>query len=490
MYALKSSYPLNNTLLRVQHASYPLLFALMIVAIVPFFLLCFYAHPGADDFSYAAAYRHGGLWNSILGEYMGWKGRYFAIFSTVLFHQSGDMILNYKYPLLLFLGLLFFALYFLVRSVFEEKASLSQTLFCSAVLGVFYVITLPRVSATIYWADGAFQYQVGSITFLFLGAALLKLYRDPKSPLFATLGSSFFAFAAIGSHEIFMVATISMVGLMFFHKYFIQKVNRISWSIVLIVSIISSVLLIYAPGNEVRMQLAPENNQQLWFSISRTIYHGGEILGGWLSHPALWLLSILYIPLALYLVYIKGIRKDASITRLAILFTWLVAIIGFSFFATWWIGAKPPPVRILNVIYLLFLIGWFILLLELVAVLTKSRLLVYTERFFTIPARIVLLIATTLLCLSLVSQSHVREAYSDLLDRAPAYDKFMHERYAYVRQQVKSAGGKKPALTVGILKDPPKILVYTDISRDRKDWRNNGFAEYFGLASIATAEEK
>jgi len=40
---------------------------------------------------------------------------------------------------------------------------------------------MPDVSASLYWADGAFQYQVGSIFYLLAIASILRLYREHES---------------------------------------------------------------------------------------------------------------------------------------------------------------------------------------------------------------------------------------------------------------------------------------------------------------------
>ena len=485
MDALRSFLPRNNTLYTIQNLLYLVLFVLLVAAIIPFFLLTFYAHPSADDFSYEIVYSTGNFWGHVVGEYLTWKGRYFAIFTTVLFHQSGDMFVNYKYPLLLFFTLLFFALYYLVRTVFEEKASFWQTLFSSLALGVFYIITLPKIQA-VYWVDGAFQYQVGSIFYILSIASLLRLYREKESPFLPGLTSMIFIFAAIGSTELAMISLSTLVGLMFLYKFFILKEHRLHWSAVLFVTISSSVLLVFAPGNAIRMELQPENSGQLWFSIGRSIYHGGETLGDWLSNPSLWLLSITFIPVALYLVYIKDIRKDASWTRFYLILALLIGQIWVCIFATWWAGATPAPGRTLNVIYLIFIIGWFIILLELVAVMAKSRNLVYIDRLFSIKTRVFMIITISLLCVSLVNKSHVRDAYKDLSGRAMAYDRFMKERYAYIEKEKINSKRSGLSLKVKMIPDPPKIVVYTDISRDKTDWRNSGYARYFGLSSIVT----
>lgn len=478
--------PWNNSLYTVQNALYLVLFVLLIVAIIPFFLLTFYAHPSADDFSYAAAYRTGDFWGYVTGDYLTWKGRYFAIFVTVLFHQSGDMIANYKYPLLINLTFIFLAFYYLARSIFEEQASFRQTLFCTLALAVFYIITLPKVSAALYWADGGFQYQVGSVFFLLALAAVLRLYRTVEGSFITTLASMLFIFAAIGSTEIFMISLSTLVGLIFLYKFFILKENRLAWSLVLFVTAISSALLVFAPGNTVRMGLASEDSKQFWFSIGRSLFHGGEALINWMSQPALWFLTILFIPVALYLIYIKGIRKDACWTRFLLILGLLLGQIWVSFFATWWAAATPAPWRTLNVIYLLFLVGWFILVLELVAVLTKNRKLIYIDRVFAIPSRLLIIVSLISLVTLLIGKSHIRDAYNDLFVGAPIYDQFMKNRYAYIRLQKSKAGQGRPTVSVKMNRNPPRLLIYTDISRDRSDWRNSSYATYFGLSSIVT----
>ena len=486
MIALRNLLPGNSTLSTLQYWLYVLLFLLLIVAIIPFFLLVFFAHPGADDFCYANAFRTGGFWGSIIGEYMAWKGRYFGIFVTVFYHQSGDLIANYKYPLFLFLTFLFIAFYYFVRSAFEENGPFIRTLYCAFTLGVFYVVSMPIVSASLYWVDGAFQYQVGSIFYLLAVASIYRLFRERESTTMPALLSVLFIFAAIGSTEIFMISLSTLVGLIFLYKVFIQKQNRIAWSIVLAVTIASTLLLVLAPGNAIRMALAPESSKQFWFSISRSIFHGGETLGSWFSQPLFWLLTMLFIPVALHLVYISRIRKNASWIRLCLILALLSGQIWVSFFATWWAGAIHPPGRTLNSIYLVFLVGWFMLILEFTAVLSKERKLVYIGSLFSAPIRLIMIIATFLSALLLVTKTHVADAYSDLAGPAMEYDQQMKDRYAYIENEKSKAKDGNLSLSVKILEKPPRILVYSEISRDRKDWRNNCFARYFGLDSVAT----
>lgn len=484
MNILRNLTPGIRTLTTAQYWLYAMLFALLVAAIIPFFLLVFYAHPAADDYCYANAFNNGDLWNAIYGEYMAWKGRYFGIFVTVLFHQSGSMLVNYIYPLFLFLVFLFAAFFYFVRSAFEEKASVFRLLLSALTLGVFFIITLPKTSASLYWADGAFQYQVGSIFYLLAIAALFKLFRARQSPFLPTLLSIIFIFAAIGSTEIFMIALFSLVSLIFLHKFFFLQENRIAWSIVLAVTIISTLLLVLSPGNSIRMSLQPLSGQ-FFFALGHSLYYGIENIWMWMTQPLFLLFTILLIPVALHLVFISEIRKNASWIRLSLMLALLLGQLWVSFFATWWAGAVHPPGRTQNSIYLVFLVGWFMFILEFVAVLSKPKKLVYVESVFSKSVRIAIIFVTVAAGFYIVTDTHVPDAYKALAGPAKKYDRIMNERYAYIEQQKKlSQNSKKLSLRIDSIKNPPRILVFTDIKRNKKKWPNTCVATYFGIASI------
>jgi len=484
MKILRNPVPASRTLTTIQYTLYVLLFVVLIAAIIPFFMLIFYAHPSADDYCYANVFRAGDFWDDIIGEYMAWKGRYFGIFVTVLFHRSGSMIENYPYPLFLFLVLLFGAFYYFVRSAFEEKISVKRILFCALALGVFYIITMPKTSASLYWADGAFQYLVGSIFYLLAIAALFKLFREHQSPLLPTLLSIFFIFAAIGSTEIFMIALFSLVCLIFLYKYFILQENRLAWSVVLAVTIISTLMLVLSPGNTIRMALQPQSGQ-FWFALGHSLYYGAETIWFWLSRPLFLLFTILFIPVSLHLVYISGVRREANWIRVGLMLALLLGQMWVSFFATWWAGATHPPGRTQNTIYLVFLVGWFMFILEFVAVLSKHRKLIYIESLFSIPVRIAIIIVTLSSDYYIMSDTYVPEAYKALAGPAKNYDRVMKGRYAYIEQQkILSPNSSGLSLRLDRIENTPKILVFSDISRKKKDWPNNCVATYFGIAAV------
>jgi len=463
------------------------LFALaLLAALYPFVALVFYAHPSADDFCYATVFRSGSFWAGVIGDYLGWKGRYTAIFVTALFHRSGDMTVLYHWPLLLMMALLLVSLYVFTRTLFESGGSRASAVLAALALAVYYMATMPKPAAALYWADGAFQYQVGGIFGLLSAAALLKLCRGRRTLLFSAL-SCVLVFTGVGASEIIMVALSGTVGLMFLQRVCVARQDRGPWVAVLLVTALSCALVVFSPGNEVRLALQPPERQQIWFSISRALFYGTATMTDWLREPGLWLLTVFFVPLVLRLTYLKRVRQEASWMRFGFILLLVASQVWVSFFVTWWGSATSPAARTLNTVYLVFLAGWLVALLELVAVLVRHRPLAYTPVLFPLPLRIGVFMLPALLAWAMLATSHIIPAYDDLLHRAAEFDRVMKGRYEYIRQlRAAWQGGGGPDATVESLKDPPRTLVFTDISSEQNDWRNSCFSQYFGLSKVTT----
>lgn len=465
----------------VQRRLYALLFVLFLGVIVPFFVLIHYAQPSADDFCYAALFRHAGFWDAAKGEYLGHKGRYSTIILTAAYHQLGGMLLTYQYALLLFLISLFVAMYVFVWSLVEGRAPWGNTLFLTLGLGALYLGTMPEVSATLYWLDGAFQYQLGGVFVLLSLAALATLYRTGK-PLPAVAACAFI-FVAIGATEVAMTTLVAVVAVMAINRVWIHRRDRPLWAAVIVVTIVSTALLVLAPGNYVRAEGAPPEARHFWFALNHAWYYGGVTLGNWLASPLLWLATAAFVPPVLRLVHLERIRREASWLRFGVIVCLLVGLVWAYNFFLWWVAAARTPARMLNMIYLLFLAGWFIAILELVAVTARRFPLAFVEQVFPIHLRISSSVVTVLLGAFLVFDSHAATAYVDLAYRVGEYDQIMNNRYAVIAAAKEKAGSEPPAVVLRGIADPPRVLVHSDIRRNAGDWRNGCFARYFGLKS-------
>lgn len=465
-----------------QRGMYPLLFGLLLAAVIPFFLLTHYAHPSADDFCYATLFRQGGFWQQIRGEYLGWKGRYSAIFFTAAYHKLGGMLVTYEFGLFSLLVFFVIALYTFVWSLLETAASKPLTLGIALGLAALYLGTMPSVPAGLYWIDGAFQYHLGNAFLMLALAALFMLYR--RTGVIAMSLACLFIFLAIGTTEIAMIALVAVVGILAFNRMVVHGRDRLSWSLVIAVTVLSSALLVLAPGNAVRAEHASPEAGQFWFSFRHAWYHAGNVLAAWITSPGLWLATAAFVPAALRLVYLKGIRKEASWSRFFVILCLVPALVWVCHFGLFWAAATTPPGRALNMIYLIFLIGWFAGTLELVGTIARHQRLVFTEHVFPVPLRVASLAVMVLFGGFLLLQSQAHTALVDLIYRAPAYDQAMRDRYARIAVQKQAAtGDERPVMAFPPIADPPRVLMYSDIQPDPGDWRNGCFARYFGLKS-------
>ncbi len=455
---------------------------LLLAAVAPFLLLAQYAHPGADDFCYAALFRPDGFWEHVKGEYLGWKGRYSAIFFTVAYHQAGDMLATYGVALMILFLLFLAAGYAFVRAITETAPTRPGTVLLALGFTALFLGTMPKVSAGLYWIDGALQYQLGGILLMASAAALLTFHRTGAK------GAAWLAclciFLAVGTTELVMITLVALVGVLAFSQAVAQRRQRLTWLVIAAVTILSAALLLLAPGNAVRAEHASPDTGQFWYAFSHAAYHAGVTLASWLAQPVLWLATAAFVPAALRLVYLSGARKDSSWPRFLVILCLVPGLIWLSFFGLWWAAATNPPGRALNLIYLVFLAGWFAGVLELVGIAARRRPLAFTESVFPAPLRLMSAAVPVLFAGFLLLHGQARTAYGDLLFRAPEYDRVMQDRYASIVRE-KAAGGEngKPAMTFEAVASPPRVLMYTDIQEDHRNWRNTCFARYFGLGS-------
>lgn len=470
---------------RAADIAQPKLYALLLLAVaaavLPFFLLTLYAHPSADDFCYASAFRNKDFWSNAKGEYLGWKGRYSAIFLTAAYHELGGMLLTYRYALLLFLGLLAAGIYAYVVSLTEGSGSRLRTLTLSLGFGALYFGTMPMVPATLYWLDGAFQYQTGGIFALLALSALFALYRTGTAA-YASL-ACLCVFLAIGASETAMITLAAVVALMAYSRVYIRPQARPMWTAVVIVTILSSALLILAPGNFVRAEHASPDAGRFWFAFSHAWFHGGATLASWVANPGVWLATALFVPVALRMAYLENVRSDANRTRLLLMMALIPGLVWVLHFVLWWAAATNPPGRMLNMMYLLFLAGWFAAVLEAVALTARRCPIVFTEELFPASLRLGNAAATIAFAAYLFGYTHVHSAYADLLYRAAEYDRTMNNRYARITEEKRSAADGRPAMVFAAVREPPKVLMYSDIQASEGNWRNSCFARYFGLES-------
>ena len=230
--------------------------------------------------------------------------------------------------------------------------------------------------------------------------------------------------------------------------------------------------MIAAPGNAIRSSLLP-NRYNLSLSISSSFKSAFSYAFDWLRHPPIFLFTILYIPVGTKISHTqKSANPFSNIHPLLSLFLFTSLMIAVSFPYWWSTGNESLPGRVVNVIYLLFLIGWF-LTLQICIQFLRTR---YNVQFGKLPNYVSLAI-TIFIAISLMN-GNIKTAYENLLDgRAYRYNKELNKRYETIQHC------EVDICDVTALESRP-IIFFDDIAEDEKDWRNKCYSQYFHKKAV------
>jgi hypothetical protein len=157
------------------------LFLILVVLFLPYLILCFFAHPVADDLSYSHKTMSLGLWPAMQHDYLHWNGRYFSNFLVMASPLCFDSLLLYRLCAFALILALPCAVYFFIRSLLREKLSKPQFVFASGLLSLLWLNLLPTIAQGIYWYTGAMTYVAGVILFLLYAGHLLRMINGSSA---------------------------------------------------------------------------------------------------------------------------------------------------------------------------------------------------------------------------------------------------------------------------------------------------------------------
>jgi len=104
-------------------------------------------------------------------------------------------------------------------------------------------------------------------------------------------------------------------------------------------------------------------------------------------------------------------------------------------------------------------------------------------------ARIAGVVVALAMAVGLVSAKGVRIAYTDLTQRASSYDEFFRARYDQIEIAAKENADVVSVLAVKP-QDRPGTIMVDDIRADRRNFRNECYADYFGIRAIEVVRKK
>jgi len=340
--------------------------------LLPFILLSYCAHPiPGDDYNLALKAVDMGWFESVKWYYNNWTGRYTQIAYVQALPVFFDYLTIYKIlPVILFI-IFFICTYQIINSILKDYIDKTTKVILSFSFMLVYIADMPDPATGFYWAMCSVQYLGGCFLTMWFVSLLSKKIRFHNF-----IASLFCTILVVGMSEINMIYMLAIQ--IFILCLFLWKERQINIyiTILFIFAIIFAYIMMTAPGVSVRVNLYPNARQ---FDLSFTYAILGSVLFvcNWLSNSALILSTILFLPLATKIA--SKVKNDANpplIYSVNPVITWLFmfGLIFISFFGLFWaVGNEYLPDRVINMIFLVFVTGWYINILITIFYLYRTN---------------------------------------------------------------------------------------------------------------------
>jgi hypothetical protein len=447
---------------------------LLILGTFPFLLNSFFANPWTDDFGYSSTSRAMGFFQAQIYWYRQWTGRYFSTALLSINPMVYGHLRGYKLiPPVLIVSLLA-AIFWLVHSLTENSRSFRQKLLFSLAVLFVYLDQMADVRPGLYWMAASITYQVAAILGLMFFSLIIQIKRGGGGTpnFFSGALAIITAVCLSGTNEVAVALLVSILFLIVMFDRIENKRFDCFLVSILVVTIIASCFALFAPGNRVRLAQSG-NERDLFLAVGQSFKAAFAAITVWSSTPFVLLLTVWVARDAHKNPRLKALFKAIPpVTSLVVLFL----LILISFFLHYWSTAFSPPRRVLNLVYLFFLIGWL-----LCAAVIVTRL---DHQIFSPLRKLPLQISVTLssiylLILFSMGHSNFLLVTDDLVTgKALRYDKELERRYAQIK------GNPSLDCEVGSLENTPMSLFFDDIKYENENWINKSYASYFGKRSI------
>ena len=470
--------------------------ALVVLSVLPFVVLAFDSHPSLDDFSDAVMRQRLGFWGAQRDLYLGWTGRYAT--SLLLMDVSplrwpGWPGVYFLVPLGTLLALAG-GLFALFTALAEGAWAVRTRLLATGAVLALWLAQAPSVAECLYWYNGVAVYSLPNALFLLWLVALLGLVRSAR-PAFgywyrglATAGLSIFL---IGSNEIVALVVLAGLAGTGLWAWWRRREHLPALLGLLLLAAVAAPVAFLAPGNMQRLAVINRPVQLGWAAVgavASSVYLVVNWLGEWLVLAA----TLLALPALARLAERPGtLAHRLSRVQPLLLAGGLLALLVLAGAPSYWATGGMMPLRARTAVYLLFLVGWLVLVLAGLGAARRRWPRLGAGRLAWPRPMAAALWAGLLL--SFVTDHNVRVAHASvgagsnnivlayrdwLTGAARRYDAQLRGRY----QQLRATPGRSVRLPP-LVAEPPTLLYY-DITTDSTYWGNTAYAQYFGQRAV------
>jgi hypothetical protein len=313
----------------------------------------------------------------------------------------------------------------------------------------------------------------------------------------------FLSFVLIGSNEVLMLLVLFLLMLFLIYFKIFDGLFNYSIFILMLISILFALIVIMAPGNQIRSgQFAVNHN--FFASFLYSILMLGALLTVWTLNPLIWILSLFYIKFREGMIKVRNYSTKDSV----FVFVGLSGSLFSTIFPSFWATNTPPPGRSLNISYLMFL---FLIMILLEISLRMFDLKVKSLYFYKSGVVISIVFLFLHLFFSLkypefpdkkgdvqhYSKNIVtsveyffkyygRNNYADvfgdiIMGRVENYSETMEKR-----KKELYLCDKNSVCVVSRIRKYPRSILFRDLENDENDWKNGCYADFYNLKSVVT----
>ena len=477
---------------RINRAGYRAGEAAIWLGVLPLFILCWYAHPSADDFLQANDVRKHGHWGYLQYMYLHWTGRYTAMLGWSFLNpvSYGQVKAGYGLVCLLLLLALLSALVFLIHTLVWGAHLTTRQLWLTGA-GALLLITyyLPSTAEYFYWlTGGGYNYLLpGILLLLALAMLAVRLRSSPPRQRYYLAATAVLLVLAVGCNETIALPTLLTTwGIVLLESG--RQRRPVGLGVALAVTVGCAVSFL-APGNADRMIEERAVSPGILASGLSAIKFTAYCLINWLGNGVLLVVTVLLVPTFAHLANLPALPINRLARRPLLLTALVPAFLAAGFFPSFWVSGNPAPPRAESLLYLCFVVNWLLAAYAWVLYCVENGRILAVAHLPSF-VRYALLAWLPLTFLTDYNH-HLRNpgyrlstnnsflAYRDLLHgTASRYDAELTARYRYLQNSTVSHAQVAP------LSDPSITLLFSDITADTTDWSNRAYAEFFGKKTI------
>lgn len=427
-----------------------LILFLLLVLLLPFLYLFAFTHPIADDLSFGYQAKQAPLFNVLVNSYFYSNGLYTGNLFMFLFPVSLNELGYYRLFLVTCFVVFCASSFYFITTVFPSVKHLDKIIitlfFVSTVLG-----STTHLSEAFYWQTSVIYYQL-SLCFALCYFGLLIQYFQRSFIVNKTIHQLILVLTLIliiGMKESIALIMGFIAALLFYYSWFKTKENKIFFTIQLLMALVFISILVFAPGNDVRMGAYP-NNKNFSRSFIYTILQMGRFSVTWLFA----LSGILFV-----FIVAEWHQKASPLLKKL---NWKMALIVFfgilflCIFPAYWATGILGQHRTLNLASLFFILFLLVLVINKGEYFMKLIPFSFYKKglFFGV--------------VFLIAGNGFMVVLDIFSGRIKSYDKQLTERAALITKT-------KSTAHLPLLTNVPKSLFVVDIQQDTSHWINKAY---------------